>query len=127
GHSRSTMGRWREAASAVSLTSMDFSETAHLLAEELERYRIESASGAASVVIQPPMSEVIARLRLKDHIENGGLAGEALAGFVRDYLALSARLHHPGSLAHQVAVPHPAAAFGMLVEGLTNNPMAIYE
>jgi L-2,4-diaminobutyrate decarboxylase len=106
---------------------MSFLEDVQLVARELERYRRESTSGAPPVVRQAPLAEVIDVLGLQAHIETGSLAGECLADFVRQYLELSVRLHHPGSLAHQVAVPHPAAALAMLVEGVTNNPMAIYE
>jgi L-2,4-diaminobutyrate decarboxylase len=106
---------------------MSFLEDVQLIAGELERYRAESISGAPPVVRQPPLAEVIETLGLRDHVEKGTLAGEALLEFVRRYLDLTVRLHHPGSLAHQVAVPHPAAALAMLVEGVTNNPMGIYE
>jgi len=106
---------------------MGFAEDVRLVADELARYRLESISGAPPVVRQAPIAEIIETLGLKAHIENGSLAGEALVRFVRRYLDLTVRLHHPGSLAHQVAVPHPAAALAMLVEGITNNPMAIYE
>jgi L-2,4-diaminobutyrate decarboxylase len=40
---------------------------------------------------------------------------------------MSTRLHHPASLAHQVAVPDVPAAVADLVHGAINNPMAIYE
>jgi len=106
---------------------MTFLENVRIVAEELERYRRESLSGALPVVRQLPIAEVIGTLELKTHVEQGGLTGEAFADFIRRYLELTVRLHHPGSLAHQVAVPHPAAALAMLVEGCTNNPMAIYE
>lgn len=106
---------------------MGFLEDVQLVAAELERYRRESMSGAPPVVRQAPMAEVIETLGLKAHVENGGLSGDAFAEFIRRYLELTVRLHHPGSLAHQVAVPHPAAALAMLVEGVTNNPMGIYE
>jgi L-2,4-diaminobutyrate decarboxylase len=106
---------------------MGFLEDVQLVAGELERHRRESISGTPPVVRQAPMAEVIETLGLKAHVENGGLSGEAFAEFLRRYLDLTVRLDHPGSLAHQVAVPHPAAALAMLVEGATNNPMAIYE
>ena len=106
---------------------MTFLENVRIVAEELERYRRESLSGALPVVRQLPIAEVIGTLELKTHVEQGGLTGEAFADFIRRYLELTVRLHHPSSLAHQVAVPHPAAALAMLVEGCTNNPMAIYE
>ncbi len=106
---------------------MGFLENVQLVSEELEQYYRESASGTPRVVNQLPTEEIIKQLDLKAYVEEGALGGSALAEFIRRYLALTVRLHHPGSLAHQVAAPHPAAALATLVEGFTNNPMAIYE
>lgn len=106
---------------------MTFLENVRLVAEELEEYERDSVSGASRVVRQLPMQEIIQELDLKGHLERGALAGDALAEFVRRYLSLTVRLHHPGSLAHQVAAPHPAAAWATLVEGFSNNPMGVYE
>jgi L-2,4-diaminobutyrate decarboxylase len=108
-------------------SAMSFLEDVQLVSHELERYYRESASGEPRVVDQLPMQEIVRRLGLPAYLKNGGLGGGPLAEFVRRYLSLTVRLHHPGSLAHQVAVPHPAAALATLVEGFTNNPMAIYE
>ena len=105
----------------------EFLESVRLVSRELERYWFESISGSTCVVNQVPMRAIIDELNLKAHLETGGLTGDALAKFVGRYLSLSVRLHHPGSLAHQVAVPHPAAALATLIEGFTNNPMGIYE
>jgi L-2,4-diaminobutyrate decarboxylase len=106
---------------------MTFLEDVQAVARELERYHCESASGTPRVVNQLPMQEIIGQLGLEALLKNGGLAGRDLEEFVRRYLNLTVRLHHPGSLAHQVAAPHPYAALATLVEGFTNNPMAIYE
>ncbi|MCP4406013.1 MAG: aminotransferase class V-fold PLP-dependent enzyme, partial [bacterium] len=57
----------------------------------------------------------------------GGLSGERLSQFITTYLSSTTRLHHPAYLAHQVAVPHYAGAIAALIDGFTNNPMAIYE
>ncbi len=106
---------------------MSFLENVRIISDELDQYLRESASGTPRVVNQLPTQEIIEKLDLKAHLEAGALDGSSLAEFVHNYLDLTVRLHHPGSLAHQVAVPHPAAALAMLVEGITNNPMAIYE
>lgn len=106
---------------------MSFQEDVQLVSQELECYYKESVSGTPRVVNQLPMREIIRQLGLEQHLKNGGLSGRDLAEFFSRYLKLTTRLHHPGSLAHQVAVPHPAAALATLVEGMTNNPMAIYE
>ncbi|RPI20065.1 MAG: diaminobutyrate decarboxylase [Acidobacteriales bacterium] len=106
---------------------MSFLEDVRLVSEELEQYYRESASGEPPVVHQLPVHEIVKELDLQGLLEKGALGGKVLAEFVQRYLKLTVRLHHPGSLAHQVAAPHPSAALATLVEGFTNNPMAIYE
>ena len=73
------------------------------------------------------MAAIIDDLQLDGFARHGGLQGEALARFMERYLKTIINLHQPGYMGHQVAVPHHAAALGALVDGLTNNPMAIYE
>ena len=79
------------------------------------------------MVSQPPIEDLVAALDLEGHARRGGLTGRRLAAFLDRYLASATRLHHPGYMAHQVAVPHPAGALASLVDGFTNNAMAIYE
>jgi L-2,4-diaminobutyrate decarboxylase len=55
------------------------------------------------------------------------LLGDAWPRFLDDYLGATTRLRHPAYMAHQVSVPHPAGAIASLVDGFTNNAMAIYE
>jgi L-2,4-diaminobutyrate decarboxylase len=64
---------------------------------------------------------------LDKYVRDGGLADQALAEFMARYLAVTTRLHHPAYMAHQVAVPHYSGALGSLIDGFTNNAMAIYE
>ncbi len=52
---------------------------------------------------------------------------ERFGAFLAGYLDATTRLHHPGSLAHQVAAPDVPSALADLVHGVINNPMAIYE
>jgi L-2,4-diaminobutyrate decarboxylase len=47
--------------------------------------------------------------------------------FLAAYLDRGTRLHHPGYLAHQCAVPDIGAALADLVHGVTNNAMSLYE
>jgi L-2,4-diaminobutyrate decarboxylase len=93
---------------------------------QLERYVEESRAGRAPVVGLAPPQELARDLGLAELIEGGGLA-ERLEPFLERYLAHTTRMHHPGSLAHQVSVPEPLAALADLVHGVTNNAMAIYE
>lgn len=104
-----------------------FTEDAALVVRALDDYIRESGTGEVPVIHQPVLESVIEQLDLRNHLARGDLTGEALKQFVNDYLGATTRLHHPGFLAHQVAVPHPTGALGSLIDGATNNAMAIYE
>lgn len=94
------------------------SVVAHLrgeLADELP------ASGYA------PLGDVVERLELTRWIEAGGMREADFEAFLQRYLAHSVQLHSPRHIAHQVSVPDYPAAVAALVNGFTNNPMAIYE
>jgi L-2,4-diaminobutyrate decarboxylase len=77
--------------------------------------------------VQPPPEDVVRALELRRWIREGGMGPEQLGPFLTAYLERSTRVHHPGSMAHQVAVPDAPAAIADLVHGITNNPMGIYE
>jgi L-2,4-diaminobutyrate decarboxylase len=106
---------------------MGFGSDAGIAVVALGQYLRDAAARTGKVIQQPPMAQLADQLQLEPWIENGGLTGEAFRVFLERYLAATTRLHHPGYLAHQVAVPHPMGAVGSLIDGLTNNPMAIYE
>ena len=106
---------------------MSFRSEALDLIDELVAYEDESAAGAVAAVGLSSMSALEERLSLREHVARGGLEGAQLKQFMHSYLQATARLHHPGSLAHQVAVPHHAGALAALLGGFTNNPMAIFE
>ncbi|HEY1597161.1 MAG TPA: aminotransferase class I/II-fold pyridoxal phosphate-dependent enzyme, partial [Thermoleophilaceae bacterium] len=76
---------------------------------------------------QPPIEEIAATLDQRALIRGGGMDGERFAAFLDAYLERTTRLHHPGSLAHQVASPDVPAALADLIHGTINNPGAIYE
>ena len=106
---------------------MSFESDARVAVEALSEFLAQSQAGQGPVLRQPPLAELAERLELGRWMSEGGLTGPSLADFLRRYLDASTRLHHPGYMAHQVAVPHPSGAIGSLVDGLTNNAMAIYE
>ena len=106
---------------------MTFLSDLTLVAEALASHLAQARARATPVLAQRPMASIIEDLQLDRFVRHGGLEGEALRGFMARYLETIINLHHPGYLGHQVAVPHHAAALGALIDGLTNNPMAIYE
>ena len=106
---------------------MSFADDAHAAVDQLAEYLESARARQGKVISQPPLAALAEELGLDGWIETGGLGGPRLTGFLARYLAATTRLHHPGYLAHQVAVPEPAGAIGALVDGLTNNAMAIYE
>lgn len=106
---------------------MVFQDDCAVVAETLAAFEAESRARGARVINQVPMRDLMRRLDLARLIDAGGLEGERLRRFLADYLVASTRLHHPGYMAHQVAVPQPASALAALVDGFSNNAMAIYE
>ena len=106
---------------------MTFKQDARIVSRELDRYLRESLAAEKPVIHQPPIEQLADELGLAQHVADGGLSGRRLARFVRRYLESTTRLHHPAYLAHQVAVPHPTGALASMIDGLTNNAMAIYE
>ena len=106
---------------------MGFLEDSAIVSEELQTYLEESLQREKPVIHQQNMSSLIKTLGLRQHVNNGDLQGEQLKHFLDNYLESTTRLHHPGYLAHQVAVPCATGALGSLIDGFTNNPMAIYE
>lgn len=106
---------------------MGFEADAQALIAQLVRYREESHAKAKPVVRLPPLRELAEQLELDRYPREGGLSGPTFQGFVERYLDATTRLHHPAYLAHQVAVPHHAGALAALIDGFSNNPMAIYE
>lgn len=105
----------------------EFEADAAGLIAQLERYREESEAKARPVTQLPPLRALVEQLELERYPREGGLTGAEFQSFVARYLDATTRLHHPAYFAHQVAVPHHAGALAALIDGYTNNPMAIYE
>ena len=106
---------------------MSFRRDARIVTRELARYYRDSRSRRKPVIDQRPLGGIVRELGLAELASRGGLTGARLGGFIRRYLERTTRLHHPAYMAHQVAVPHPSGSLGSLVDGFTNNAMAIYE
>lgn len=106
---------------------MELRTNCAIAVEALETFSEGALERRSSVIRQTPMAELEQLLNLKRLMAEGGLRGETLRAFLGTYLDAATRLHHPGYMAHQVAVPHPMGAVAALVDAFTNNPMAIYE
>lgn len=105
----------------------DYVQAAHAAVDLLAAYVDGSRAGEGPVTSQPPPDQLAGELDLARWIRDGGMDASALADWLPRYLGATVRLHHPGSLAHQVAAPSAGAAVADIVHGATNNPMAKYE
>ena len=105
----------------------DYADAAHTAVDLLADHVAEARSGLGPVNVCPEPDELAEELELSRWIEQGGMDAAALEEWLPRYLDATVRLHHPGSMAHQVAVPSTGAAVADLIHGATNNPMAIYE
>lgn len=105
----------------------DYALAAHTVVDLVADYIAGARAGAGPVTSTPDPDELAAELELGRWIGAGGMDADALAEWLPRYFDATVRLHHPGSLAHQVATPSTGAALADLIHGATNNPMAKYE
>ncbi len=93
------------------------------LREHIECAREPDSEGSGYA----PLSEILRELQIERWIDEGGMNRESFDAFLTRYLDYSVRLHSPRYIAHQVCIPEFPGALGALVNGVMNNPMAIYE
>jgi L-2,4-diaminobutyrate decarboxylase len=105
----------------------DYAAAAHTAVELLAEHVAEARTGFGPVNARPDPDDLAEELELSRWIAEGGMDATALEEWLPRYLDATVRLHHPGSMAHQVAVPSTGAAVADLIHGATNNPMSIYE
>src|SRR5215467_9804782 len=105
----------------------EYEQAAHTAIEQLATYVDSSQRGMRPAIVQPSIEDNIEALELRSLIRGGGLDSERFSDFLSTYLDRTTGLHHPGSLAHQVACPDIPAAMADLIHGTINNPAAIYE
>ncbi|MGI9542239.1 MAG: pyridoxal phosphate-dependent decarboxylase family protein, partial [Cyclobacteriaceae bacterium] len=105
----------------------DLLTAGNIILEKLAKYIDDSQAGQGPVLIQQPMAQLVDQLDLQNLIRNGGLDVDHLDGFMDTYLKNTIHLQHPGYIGHQVSIPHMAAGLADMINGVTNNPMAIYE
>jgi L-2,4-diaminobutyrate decarboxylase len=105
----------------------DYAAAAQVAVESLAGYVARSRCGAEPVTGQRPPDVLAEELEVARWIRDGGMDATALARWLPRYLAATARLHHPGSVVHQVGVPCTGAALADLVQGVTNTAADTYQ
>jgi L-2,4-diaminobutyrate decarboxylase len=105
----------------------DYAQAARVAVELVADYVGRSRAGVGAATAEPDPDALAAELELDRWIRHGGMDAAAFAEWLPRYFEATVRLHHPGSMAHQVASPSTGAALADLIHGATNNPMAKYE
>ena len=93
----------------------------------LEAYARGAVAREGRAIRQPALSGLVEALGVEKLIADGGLHGRRFEQFLETYLSAATRLHHPGTMSHQVAVPQPMGALGAFIDAFTNNSASIYE
>ena len=106
---------------------MSFSAEFQSAASALEAFARGAGAREGRAISQPRLSGLAEALGIEKLIADGGLRGERFERFLETYLAAATRLHHPGTMSHQVAVPQPMGALGAFIDAFTNNSASIYE
>ena len=108
-------------------TAAELSNIIQAILPELISYVEESMEGKTHVLKQNLASSVANDLQLETWIKEGGIQAGNVNQFLSTYLQNSQRMHHPHYIGHQVSSSHMASAVADFVQGVINNPMAIYE
>ena len=108
-------------------TSETFQALLPIVEQRLLDY-LQQAEARQGKVVQLKSPQALAeKLQLETWIQNGGMDGKALDAWLKHYLEATTRLHHPGYIGHQVAVPMVASSMAEWINGVTNNGMAVHE
>ena len=107
--------------------SSEYEQAAAIAVAALLDYVAQSEAGEGPAVSAPPVSQLSGELQLRRLLRDGGLTLDSFEPWLQKLLAHTTRLHHPGELAHQVAVPDVPAALADLLHGAINQPTSIYE
>ena len=105
----------------------EFERGAQTTLARLSEYAESSRRGEGPAVSRPPLADIERALDLRRRLREGGMDADQFGDFLESYLEFTTRLHHPGSLAHQVAAPDVPSVLADFVHGAINNPMAIEE
>ncbi|MFK7885720.1 MAG: aspartate aminotransferase family protein [Gammaproteobacteria bacterium] len=93
----------------------------------LRKHIEDTSRGTAPATGYAPLREVHDALEVERWLPAGGMDEATFAAFMTRYLKYSVKLHHPAYIAHQVGIPDYPGALAAMINGVVNNPMAIYE
>jgi len=111
----------------VTSTADTFHALLPIVEQRLSAY-LKNAEAREGRVIQLESPEVLEeRLGLSDWIARGGMDAMALDQWLEQYLEATTKLHHPGYIGHQIAVPMVGSSLADCINGFTNNGMAVHE
>ncbi|MFA0928029.1 pyridoxal-dependent decarboxylase [Pseudomonas syringae pv. tagetis] len=105
----------------------ELTDAIHAVANVLDDYVQDSQHGEVPVLRQMPPERLINHLGMRNCITSDGMTADELSAFIKEYLAQGTRLHHPGYMSHQCAVPDIGSAIADLVHGVSNNAMSLFE
>src|SRR6266571_2911158 len=105
----------------------DYALAARVAVDLLAEHVREARHGLAPVTAQPDPDALASELEVERWILEGGMDAAALAKWLPDYLAATVRLHHPGSMVHQVGVPSTGAALADLIHFFFFKQKTAYE
>ena len=113
--------------SATGWSTDSFRRQGGLVLEALAQFVEESTRGEGKVSTLEPVGTLADTMDLDRLLSEGMTSDAQLEAFIRAFLEGATRLHHPGYLAHQIAIPHYASALADLISGILNNGMSVYE
>lgn len=102
-------------------------KTTELLGLELSDFLNQSQAAKGKVLVQKESNTLAADLQLSHWLKHGLANTEQIQQLLQVYTDNAQHLHHPHYMGHQCAVPNLGAFIADAVNGLVNNPMAIYE
>lgn len=111
----------------MSSTSETFRTLLPIVEQRLLDYLQKAEAREGRVVHLQSPEALDAKLEISDWIQCGGMDANALDTWLKQYLEATTRLHHPGYIGHQVAVPMVGASLADCINGFTNNGMAVHE
>lgn len=102
-------------------------KTTDLLGTALKDFLTQSQAAEGKVLIQKDSNALANELQLSHWLKHGLASPQQVQDLLRIYTDNTQHVHHPHYMGHQCAVPNLGAFIADAVNGLVNNPMAIYE